>query len=77
MSPKILFEKNKERENRKREEKERKRRKKVMALSFYVDFFGEFLKEKDCLGEEVYFGCKKSSSNIYKFFLPLWLTEIW
>ena len=31
MSPKILLEKNKERENRKSEEKERKRRKKATA----------------------------------------------
>ena len=39
MSPKILLEKIKKRENRKSEEKERRRRKKAndCALSFYVD----------------------------------------
>ena len=68
MSPKILLEKNEERENRKSEEKEKRRRKKRNGCtpSFCVDFFG------DCLGGEVYFGCKvikKSSSNIHTFVL--------
>ena len=75
MSPKILLEKNKERENRRSEEKEKK---KVMAalLVFMLTSLEIFLKEKDCLRGEAYFGCKKSSSNIYKFFLPLRLTEL-
>ena len=44
MSPRILLEKNKERENRKSEEKERRRRRRSngCTLSFYVDFFGDF-----------------------------------
>ena len=40
MSPKILLEKNKERENRGSEEKEKKRN--GCTPSFYVDFFGGF-----------------------------------
>ena len=74
MSPKILFEKNKERENRKSEEK----KKKAMAvlLVFMLTSLEIVLKEKDCLRGEVCFGCKKSRSNICKFFLPLRLTEI-
>ena len=44
MSPRILLEKNKERENRKSEEKERRRRRRSngCTLSFYDDFFGDF-----------------------------------
>ena len=43
ISPKILLEKNEERENKKSEEKERTRRKKGNGCtpSFYVDFFGD------------------------------------
>ena len=43
ISPKILPEKNDERENKKSEEKERRRRKKSSACSpsFYVDFCGD------------------------------------
>ena len=43
ISPKILLEKNDERENKKSEEKERRRRKKSSGCtpSFYVDFFGD------------------------------------
>ena len=43
ISPKILLEKNEERENKKSEEKERTRRKKSNGCtpSFYVDFFGD------------------------------------
>ena len=40
MSPKILLEKNKERENRRSEEKEKKSN--GCTPSFYVDFFGGF-----------------------------------
>ena len=69
MSPKILLEKNKERENRVSEEKERRRSKKKQnktkqknngcTPSFYVDL---------CLRGELYFGfnvIQKSSSDIY------------
>ena len=43
ISPKILLEKNEERENKKSEEKERRRTKKSNGCtpSFYVDFFGD------------------------------------
>ena len=60
MSPKILLEKNKERENGVSEEKERRRSKKKSngcTSSFYVDF---------CLRGGLYFGCnviQKSSSD--------------
>ena len=61
MSPKILLEKNKERENRVSEEKERRRRKRktMAALLVFLDL---------CLRGEPYFGCnviQKSSSDIY------------
>ena len=65
---------------------ERARRKKggeekkaVAALLVFMWTSLEILKEKGRLRGEVYFGCKvikKSSSNIYKFFLPLRLREI-
>ena len=80
ISPKILLEKNDERENKKSEEKERRRRKKAMAaLLVFMLTSLEFLKGRGCLMRDFYFGCKvikKSCSNIYKFFLPLWLIEI-
>ena len=81
ISPKILLEKNEVRENKKSEEKERRKRKKkaMAALLVFMLTSLEFLKEKGCLRRDFYFGCKviiKSRSNIYKFFLPLWLIEI-
>ena len=62
MSPKILLEKNKERENRVSEEKERRRGKKKRN-GYTASFFFNF-----CLRGEPYFGCnviQKSSSDIY------------
>ena len=62
MSPKILLEKNKERENRVSEEKERRRRKRKTMAALLVFFFDL------CLRGESYFGCnviQKSSSDIY------------
>ena len=61
MSPKILLEKNKERENRVSEEKEKRRRKRktMAALLVFFDL---------CFRGESYFGCnviQKSSSDIY------------
>ena len=73
MSPKMLQEKNEERENRKSEGERKQEKKKSNGCtpSSYVDFSGDFfLKEKDCLRGELYFGCnviKKSSLSIYIF----------
>ena len=62
MSPKILLEKNKEKENRVSEENERRRRKKkgLAALLAFLFYF--------CLRGEPYFGCnviQKSGSDIH------------
>ena len=65
----------------KAKEKESRRRKKVMAalLVLMSTSLEIFFERKRLFEGEDYFGCKvikKSSSNIYKFFFPLGLTEI-
>ena len=56
ISPKILLEKNDERENKKSEEKERRRRKKSSGCtpSFYVDFFGDFERKRPFEGRGLF-----------------------
>ena len=63
MSPKILLEKNKERENRVSEEKERRKKKKGMTTLLFFFFF------KFSLRGEPYFGCNviQNPALIYVF----------
>ena len=66
MSPKILLEKNKERENKRSEEEEKKSN--GCTPSFYVDFFGGFWNKKTVCGERSILAVKNPA--LIFFFIP-------